>query len=88
MIRTQLGDPHLHFWLTRSVARAMGLNFTDALSDNRVSAQTYADMVTACRACGQVETCKSWLAGQLAISRTAPPGCANSEQLETLARRH
>lgn len=88
MTRPQLGDPHLHFWLTRGVARAMGFSFSDAMQDNRLSAQGYAEMVTACRGCVRVDTCKVWLAEQLSVSPSAPPGCVNSDVLEALARPH
>ena len=34
-----LGDPARHFWLTRSVARIMGVNLSEAMSEGRLSAQ-------------------------------------------------
>jgi hypothetical protein len=86
--RQILGDPQLHFWLTRSVARVMGVSLSEAMANDQLSAHDYADLVTECRACSKVESCKAWLAEQLDVKPSAPPGCANSRPLETLARRH
>ncbi len=86
MPHTVLGDPDLHFWLTRSVAKAMGLNLSDAMAENRLNSGEYADMVTACQGCALVETCMGWLGNQTSISPHPPPGCSNSETLIWLAR--
>ncbi|MFP7569277.1 DUF6455 family protein [Marivita sp. S2033] len=88
VMNNELGDPELHFWLTRSVARTMGVNLSEAMACNQLSPQEYSTLVTACRACALVETCKHWLGGQTGIARTAPVGCINSEVLEALAQRH
>lgn len=85
-MQSRLGDPHLHFWLTRSVGRAMGLNFTDEMANSRLTAKTYSDMVTQCRGCHLVNACQSWLSQQSAVAKTAPPGCRNTKVLESLAR--
>lgn len=85
-MRAQFGDPHLHFWLTRSVARAMGVSLSDAMASDRLSPKAYADLITACRGCVLVETCKGWLAGQTTLAGNAPPGCVNTQVLEGLAR--
>ena len=81
-----LGDPQVHFWLTRSVGRVMGLNFSEEMANSRLTAQTYADMVTECRGCPLVSSCQSWLSQQPGVAKSAPPGCKNSKVLETLAR--
>ncbi|WP_348647633.1 DUF6455 family protein [Marivita sp. S6314] len=88
MLTSRLGDPELHFWLTRSVARVMGVSLSEALASERLSAKDYADLVTECRGCALVETCKGWLGGQSTVVRKAPPGCANSTTLEQLAQTH
>jgi len=83
-----LGDPQLHFWLTRSVGRVMGLNFSEEMAKDRLSPKAYVDMVTECRGCPKVTSCQSWLSEQSDLTRRAPPGCRNSKVLEGLARTH
>lgn len=83
-----LGDAELHFWMTRSVAKVMGINLSEAMAAGRLTAQDYAAMVTDCRECPQVHTCQGWLGEQRQLSRSAPPGCANARLLEALSRTH
>ncbi|WP_420569402.1 DUF6455 family protein [Thalassovita sp.] len=79
-----LGDPARHFWLTRSVARSMGLNFSDALREGRISPQGYSELVTQCRKCACVAQCEKWLA-QAGISATqAPSHCPIAPVLNEL----
>lgn len=81
-----MGEAELHFWLTRSVAKVMGISFSEAMADNRLTAQDYASLVTACRSCALVESCQDWLAAQKSQAKAPPPGCTNSEALVALAR--
>lgn len=83
---SSLGDPDLHFWLTRSVGRTIGLNFTEALQEGRLTARGYADLVEACRACPNVSRCQHWLAGKPgpAGSHRAPEFCRIAEALNRL----
>lgn len=85
MISHRLGDAELHFWLTRSVAKVMGISLTEAMSNGRLTAQDYASLVTTCRGCNRVGTCQCWLGEQLQTSPSAPPGCLNGTALATLA---
>jgi hypothetical protein len=80
------GNPGLHFWLTRSVAKVMGISLTEAMAENRLSARDYATMVTACRQCALVENCQYWLSAQTALSASPPPGCVNAEILNSLIK--
>ncbi len=80
------GDPTLHFFMTRSVARVMGLNLTDGLSTGALGPSEYARMVTDCRACALVEACAEWLSSGETPRRVPPPGCCNGETLLRLAR--
>jgi len=80
----RLGDPETHFWLTRSVARAMGINLTDALATGRLSPKGYSDMVTNCQRCVHVKKCQLWLATQAVQRCAAFEACANKEILEQL----
>ena len=79
-----LGDPARHFWLTRSVARTMGVNLSEAMSEGRLSAQGYAQMVTQCRKCPFVSQCENWLAHSATEISQAPEGCANAAILNGL----
>lgn len=79
-----LGDPNRAFWLTRSVARAIGVNLSDALQQGDLSAADYAAMVTRCRMCPHAETCEAWLAVHGAGAEYAPDHCTNAEALNGL----
>jgi len=83
-----LGDPARHFFMTRSVARVMGLDLHAALHGGTLSPETYAGMVTACRGCALVEACESWLSQQSQISDTPPPGCCNTDTYCRLRKAH
>ncbi|MBV7395041.1 DUF6455 family protein [Mameliella sediminis] len=83
-----LGDPARHFFMTRSVARVMGLNLGEALNTGKLAPDTYAAMVTACRSCALVDACEKWLAGQVSLTATPPPGCCNGPKLAELRRSH
>lgn len=79
-----LGDVEKHFWLTRSVARCMNLSLTEAMTEGRLSAERYAEMVTKCRAADCSETCAMWLAEQQAKADKAPEFCVNAQALNAL----
>ena len=82
----QLGDADLHFWLTRSVGRSIGLNFSDAMHDGRLSAEGYAQLVTTCRRCDRSADCQRWLGGSGGAGRAirAPEFCAIGRDLAAL----
>lgn len=80
-----LGDPVTHFWLTRSMARVMGVSLSEAMAEGKLSATQYTEMVTRCRTCPHVGACKSWLAE--AEGHSAPAEfCANAEVMTRLKR--
>jgi len=79
-----MGDPARHFWLTRSVGRSMGINFSEALNEGRISAEGYAKLVTECRKCGFVKQCENWLAHTTSDHSEAPPNCTNAAALNDL----
>ncbi|MDA7966087.1 DUF6455 family protein [Ruegeria sp.] len=84
MPRRPLGDIEKHFWLTRSVARCMGLSLSEAMAEGKLSAQDYAEMVTRCRAAECSEPCQAWLALRQARAETAPDFCVNAGKLNEL----
>ena len=79
-----LGHPDRHFWMTRSMARALGLNPSDAIRAGELSSERYADMVAACRKCRHVARCQDWLARSGAGADQAPAFCAHAETFNTL----
>lgn len=74
----------LHFWLTRSVGRRIGLNFSHAIDAGRLSPDDYLGLVEACRACPHVARCQHWLGRPEATGGTAPAFCPNAAALEAL----
>lgn len=78
------GDFDRHFWLTRSVARMIGVNLSQAMSAGRMTADDYCALITQCQKCGNSETCESWLASQTGQSDRAPDHCANAPMLNRL----
>ncbi|MCU9839254.1 DUF6455 family protein [Ruegeria sp. WL0004] len=84
MPQIPLGDIERHFWLTRSVARSMGVSFTEAMVQGKVTENDYAEVVTRCRAADCSEKCQHWLATQNCSARTAPEFCVNADLLNRL----
>ncbi len=80
------GDTDLHFWLTRSVGRSIGLSFTRAMDEGRLSPSGYLDLVQACRGCPHVHSCQHWLGRQRQAQgrARAPCFCPNAPALEAL----
>lgn len=79
-----LGDPVTHFWMTRAVAKVMGVNLSDAMAHGQLSAETYSEMVTTCRKCPLVAECQHWLATQAVPQKAALAGCPHRVVLERL----
>jgi len=76
------------FWITRSVARVMGLNLSDEMAMGRLSEKAYAQMITRCRGCQLAGQCAEWLALRAELSPTAPEGCRNASDLNRLNLLH
>lgn len=80
-----LGDVDEHFWLTRSVARTIGLNLGNVLSAGRLTLDDYAHMIARCQAAGCGSRCADWLGRQSGGSaRTPPPFCVHVDQFKAL----
>lgn len=84
MPKDDLGDIEKHFWLTRSVARCMGVSLTEAMAEQRLAPEDYATMVTRCRASHCSQHCEIWLSAQQVMAASAPEFCANADQLNAL----
>lgn len=83
-----LGDPARHFFMTRSVARVMGLNLTEAMKTGSLNPAGYERMVTRCRRCALVDACQEWLSSRTTLAGTPPPGCNISTELSALRGHH
>lgn len=83
-VDTQLGQIEHHFWLTRSVARTIGLNLSEAMANGALSQDAYCDLVTRCRGGGCREACEHWLADQSGGAALAPPHCPIASDLNAL----
>jgi hypothetical protein len=80
------GDLDRAFWLTRSVGRSIGLNFSTAMEEGRLAPSDYAALITVCRSCDKAPRCEAWLAragGPNGASR-APDFCPNAPALQAL----
>lgn len=77
-------DTEWHFWLARSMARAMEINLTRALADGRLNADQYAELIARCRNCRDPAFCERWLARQTARPAAAPGHCAIAAGLARL----
>ncbi len=79
-----LGEIERHFWLTRSMARVMGVNLSEAMAKGWISPSDYSEMVTRCRAGGCHEICQQWLARHAGPVSEAPDHCAHRDMLNRL----
>lgn len=79
-----LGRIEKHFWLTRSVARVMGVSLSEAMANGTLTETGYAEMVTRCRAGGCEAACQYWLATETGRPARAPAPCANAALLNRL----
>ncbi|WP_371225884.1 DUF6455 family protein [Roseovarius sp. 2305UL8-3] len=81
-----LGDPARHFWLTRSVARTMGISLSEAMAMGYLSAPDYAKLVNTCRTCPNASQCEAWLGERRAALPEAPDHCMNCATFARLAK--
>ena len=72
-----LSEIEQHFWLTRSVARVVGVNLSQAMSNGRLTPLEYSEMVARCRNCRCQTACLSWLASQACSAPDVPEHCAH-----------
>ncbi len=73
-----------HFWLTRSVARVLQINLSEAMAEGYLTETGYAEMVTRCRASCCENDCANWLANETGFPRIAPEHCSNAKCLNRL----
>ncbi|SFU19828.1 DUF6455 family protein [Sedimentitalea nanhaiensis] len=73
-----------HFWLTRSMARVMGVNLMRAMEQGLLSPEDYGEMVARCQAGKCHEICQLWLARQTGVAAKAPDHCLHRDVLDRL----
>ena len=84
-----LSDVEEHFWLTRSVARTIGLNLAEAMAAGQLTPDGYTEMVARCRLARCAEACAQWLGQQAGGEADAPPPyCAHLAQFSAQRREH
>ena len=77
-------DIDVHFWLTRGLARRMGVNLTEAMRFGVLTRTDFAQMVSRCRECSAgVQACISFLA-EADPAQGLSDACANKSILEDL----
>ena len=69
--------------LTRGMARVLGINLIDAVTEGWFSRRDLADMVDTCEACDQIHRCTAFLA-VTPRAESLPNFCANKHQIEAL----
>ncbi|MEM1431921.1 MAG: DUF6455 family protein [Pseudomonadota bacterium] len=79
-------DLDLAFWLTRSIGRSIGLNFSLAMEEGRLAPEEFASLIATCRTCKHTASCMQWLgqAGGPRGADKAPDFCPNSKTLQAL----
>lgn len=85
-VEDDFGAVNRHFWLTRSMARTLGINLSRAVASGRLSSDDYAEMVAKCSASNCAHRCALWLACQTTTPDTAPDFCVHSERFKRLQR--
>ena len=80
-----LGDARAHFWRVIKMAKACEVDLTAALDKGGINIAEYADMISDCRACPDVDQCDRLLADRMQLEQ-APEYCANRPTFARLRR--
>ena len=79
-----LATAPLAWGLTRGMARTLGINLIEAVTDGWYSRAELARLVETCAACGESERCTAWLA-KTAKADALPDYCTNKSEIEALS---
>lgn len=82
------GNIDLHFWITRGMARRMGVNLTEAMHDGFLTQADFATMITRCRGCEGADGCMAFLSAHASERGSAPDWCKNGNILRELSALH
>lgn len=69
--------------LTRGMARVVGLNLVEAVTDGWLARRELAEMIDTCGLCAHSHRCTEFLS-VTAQTKTLPGFCRNKEQIEAL----
>ena len=69
--------------MTRGMARVLGLNLVEAVTEGWFARSDLAEMVDACVQCDQAERCSAFLS-VTTRTESLPGFCANKTQIEAL----
>lgn len=72
------------WWLTRGMARIIGVNLPQAVLDGWLGRSELAGLISRCDGCSQSAQCNDWLA-RSARASGLPEFCPNKAALEALA---
>lgn len=75
------------FWTVRSVARVMGINFSEEMAAGRFGRSGYCEMIDTCLHSHCMGRCSEWLGRGAGCASAPPPGCANADRFTKLRRR-
>lgn len=78
-----LASAPLAWGLTRGMARTLGINLIEAVTDGWYSRAELAHLVTSCAACGASDRCAAWLA-RTTKADALPGYCCNKSEIEAL----
>lgn len=79
------GNIDLHFWITRGVARRLGVNLSEAMHDGYLTQADFAEMITRCRKCERTEGCLAMLSERVGPPISLPDWCHNAALLGELS---
>jgi hypothetical protein len=79
-----LATAPLAWGLTRGMARTLGVNLVEAVTDGWYSRAELARLVSSCAACGASDRCASWLA-KTPKAEALPAFCSNKSDIEALS---
>ena len=81
----KLGDARHHMILVRDMARVVGADLELAQREGVLSPEDWAETITRCRGCTNVQTCETWLENERHGVDRRPPVCENARFLKDLA---
>ncbi|MBZ4021264.1 hypothetical protein CKO11_02140 [Rhodobacter sp. TJ_12] len=79
------GNVDLHFWITRGMARRMGVNLTAAMQEGFLTQADFAAMILRCRECPGVDGCMAYLSSSSPAQGETPDWCQNRAILHDLS---
>lgn len=79
------GNIDLHFWITRAMARRLGVNLSEAMHDGLLTQADFAEMITRCRGCDKAQGCLEALSERDGPAVGLPDWCRNTAVLTELS---